>query len=193
MWDATYIFLRPHTFPGGKYHQPLFEPMVQWATVDHIYGEHGWLEKEGFTAAQGVINVLEVTLYMVYFGIAWQHGSGLKRNSFGGRSAAWAVLIGFGAGVVTATKTALYCTFAETVTNAHTLGNTDGCEVMREIFSEYKYTEHNSQHPVFTLWGFMNLLYTAASVYMIITFGRDILDGLSFPSEKDEKSGKKNR
>lgn len=113
LWDAAYIFLRPHTFPGGKWHRPLFEPMVQWSNTDRIYGELGWENSEGFTAAQGVINILEVTLYMMYFVIVWRHGGGFRRTSFGGRPAAWAVLIGFGAGVVTATKTALYCRFRQ--------------------------------------------------------------------------------
>lgn len=96
--------------PGGEWHEPLFVPMVQWGTVDHLYGEQAWLEKEGFTAAQGVINVLEVVLYMVYVGLIWQHGGGFERRRFGGRKAGQAVLVCFGAGVVTATKTSLYCT-----------------------------------------------------------------------------------
>lgn len=111
VWDAAYIFLRPHTMPGGVWHEPFFRPMVQWATVDRIYGEHAWLKKEGFTAAQGVINVLEISLYMVYLMIVHRNGGALRRASFGGRPAAWAVLVGFAAGVVTATKTSLYCAF----------------------------------------------------------------------------------
>jgi hypothetical protein len=109
LWDTTYIFLRPHTLPGRKWHEPFFRAMDSWAEVDHTYGEQAWQEREGFTAAQGVINMLEVTLYMVYFFIAWRHGRGGVRGAFGGRWAARAVLVGFAAGTVTATKTSLYC------------------------------------------------------------------------------------
>jgi hypothetical protein len=112
IWDAAYIFLRPHSMPGGKWHDPFFLPMVQWANTDHIYGKQAWGEYEGFTAAQGVINMLEVTLYMVYFSIVYRNSGVWQRSSFGGRAAAWAVLVGFAAGVVTATKTALYCMVA---------------------------------------------------------------------------------
>ena len=112
MRSQTLDLLRPHTLAGGKWHRPFFESMVQWATVDHPYGEQARLAKEGFTAAQGVINILEVTLYMMDFGIVQSNGTGIKGRSFGGRSAALAVLVGFGVGVVTATKTSLYCTFS---------------------------------------------------------------------------------
>ena len=90
---------------------PLFEPMRSWATVDRIYGEQGWYEREGFTAAQGVVNMLEVTLYMIYVGIVFRNSKAPSLSGFGGKTAAWAVLIGFGAGVVTATKTSLYCRY----------------------------------------------------------------------------------
>ncbi|KAF2659450.1 hypothetical protein K491DRAFT_712723 [Lophiostoma macrostomum CBS 122681] len=132
--------------------------MEGWAGVDHTYGEQAWLEREGFTAAQGVINMLEVTLYMVYFFIAWRHGKGGVRGAFGGKWAARAVLVEFAAGTITATKTSLY--------------------FMREVFSGYKFTGHAQMHPIWTLWGFMNLVYILASSYMMFTFGTDILDGL---------------
>ncbi|KAF1978026.1 hypothetical protein BU23DRAFT_362941, partial [Bimuria novae-zelandiae CBS 107.79] len=64
LWNAAYIFLRAHAFPHSKWRQPLFEPMVPWATVDCIYGEPSWQNNEGFTAAQGVINLIEVPMYL---------------------------------------------------------------------------------------------------------------------------------
>lgn len=80
-----------------------------------MYGELAWLEKDGFTAAQGVINMTEVTLYAVYFWIVMTRGNksavtGGKRI-VGGASAGLAVALGLIAGSVTATKTALYCEF----------------------------------------------------------------------------------
>jgi hypothetical protein len=109
LWDTAYIFLRPHSLAGGKWHDPVFLPMDQWANTDHIYGKEGWSDTEGFTAAQGVINMLEVTLYVTYVGIVWRHSTGGLRASLGGKWATRAVLVGFAGGVVTATKTSLYC------------------------------------------------------------------------------------
>jgi hypothetical protein len=115
IWDTAYIFLRPHTLPGHKWHAPIFTPYSDYAAVDRVYGELAWLEKDGFTAAQGVINMTEVTLYAVYFWIVMTRGNksavtGGKRI-VGGASAGLAVALGLIAGSVTATKTALYCEF----------------------------------------------------------------------------------
>lgn len=83
--------------------------MDNWANTDRIYGKEGWRNNEGFTSAQGVINMLEVTLYIFYVGIAWRYSNSGLRTSFGGKWAVRAVLVGFTGGVVTATKTSLYC------------------------------------------------------------------------------------
>lgn len=81
--------------------------------MDRVYGELAWLEKDGLTAAQGVINMTEVTLYAVYFWIVMINGSKTiatkGKRAVGGRAGALAVAVGLIAGSVTATKTALYC------------------------------------------------------------------------------------
>lgn len=109
--NTAYIFLRPHSLPGHKWHDPIFHPIAQWAAIDHLYGEQGWIQHEGFTAAQGVINMLEVMMLMTYAFIvhfnAW--GGIFRERPIGGKWAARAMVVGFGTGVVTATKTALYC------------------------------------------------------------------------------------
>lgn len=84
--------------------------MEGWADTDHLYRVQAWRVREGLTAAQGVINVLEVMLYMVYVEIVVLHGDNGWRGQLHGKWAARAVLVGFGGGVVNATKSSLYCT-----------------------------------------------------------------------------------
>lgn len=109
-WDTAYVFLRPHSFPDGKY-AAYFKHMVEGAEVDHLYGKDAWLSGDGVIVAQSLLAMLEATLYMIYVGLvikAGGIGSLLKRQRVGGRDAARAVLIGFAAGVVSATKTIHY-------------------------------------------------------------------------------------
>lgn len=89
--------------------------MDDWASTDHIYGEHAWQEKEGFTAAQGAISMLEATLCMWCFVIAWRWGRGEMEGGLGGKPAARVVLVRSGAGFVTATKTSLYCELGDEI------------------------------------------------------------------------------
>jgi hypothetical protein len=115
IWDTAYIFLRPHTLPGHKWHAPIFTPYSDYAAVDRVYGEQAWLEKDGFTSAQGIINMTEVTLYAVYFWIVMTRGpksaATRGKRAVSGKAGGLAVTLGLVAGSVTATKTALYCKF----------------------------------------------------------------------------------
>jgi hypothetical protein len=79
IWDALYIFLRPYSLLGQKWHSPFFDFMDNWSAVDHVYGVQAWEDNEGWTAAQGVINVLvEVGVYGGYLVILWVYGRGGK-------------------------------------------------------------------------------------------------------------------
>lgn len=110
IWDTLYLFLRPSSLPGYKWHTPYFSvSFTIWAGIDKSYGEQGWKDRDGFVAAQSVINMLEVTLYMVYLIIVWQSVGRLFNVKVSGRAGGAAVVVGMNAGCVTATKTALYC------------------------------------------------------------------------------------
>ena len=111
IWDAIYIILRPHSLPGHKWHEPIWIPVAKYAAVDGIYGEEAWAAGEGWTAAQGVINVTEVSLYLVYFWIVQSRGR--KERKVKGRDAGLACVIGLIAGTMTLTKSVLYCEFDE--------------------------------------------------------------------------------
>ncbi|KAJ4295093.1 hypothetical protein N0V90_007102 [Kalmusia sp. IMI 367209] len=136
IWDTIYLALRPHSLPGRKWHAPYFAGTFnKWAGVDHSYGKDGWLDQDGFVMAQSVINMLEVTLYMIYVTLVWRGSGGFFGKKVGGRSGALAVIVGMNAGCVTATKTALY--------------------FMRECLSGFKSTGHNHWKPFLMTWGGM--------------------------------------
>lgn len=175
IWDTAYIFLRPHTLPGHKWHAPIFTPYSDYAAVDRVYGELAWLERDGFTAAQGIVNMTEATLYIVYFWIVMTRGdksaaTGGKRV-VSGRAGGLAVTLGLVAGSVTATKTALY--------------------FMTECFSGFKHVGHADWIPLLSTWGFMNLLYGSISSYMVLSFGLDVVNGLSYVGESAATAGKR--
>jgi len=107
LWDTVYLALRPQSM-----HSPYFNMFTVWASIDHMYGQQGYYEKEGFVLAQSVMNMLEATLCTVYAIIIWKSGTGAGgywRAKVTGKVGAQAVLVGISAGYVTAVKTALYC------------------------------------------------------------------------------------
>lgn len=127
-WDTLYIFGRPATMPGGSLHWPLWQPYALYGQIDLVYGWPAWEARDGFTAAQGFLNVVETAMYLyylwaVYNGGAWRVG-GIK----GGR----ATLVGFAAAVMTLSKTALYW--------------------LQEVFGEYKHIGHNGAADLILLW-----------------------------------------
>ena len=128
-WDTGYIMLRPHTMPGGKLQWPLYVPYELYGQVDYIYGWKAYNERNGFTSAQGSLNVIESLMYFYYLYILYAfgiqsalHGRGSPKPStvgfwgqqraVEGRAGALAVLVGHSAAVMTVSKTVLYCRFA---------------------------------------------------------------------------------
>lgn len=124
IWDSGYVLGRPHTMPGGKWHAPIWTPYALYGTVDYFYGWPAIEEEEGWTGAQGMLNVVETAMYLVYLWIIYKHGrteeskSGrgapddvAGRRKLSGRYAAIAVVVAFSAAVMTLSKTVLYCEF----------------------------------------------------------------------------------
>jgi len=112
IWDTLYIALRPHTLPGHKWNSPIWTSVNTYAAVDGIYSERAWLDNEGWTAAQGVINLTEVSIYLWYFWIVESRGEGRKgRRNVSGKYGGLACVLGLVAGTVTLTKSSLYCEF----------------------------------------------------------------------------------
>ena len=121
-WDTSYIFLRPHSMPGGKFHAPIWKPYALYGTVDYVYGWPAYDSHSGFTAAQASLNVVETAMYIYYLFAIWNTSPnglysfdsaqtlflGNSEKVASGPRVAKAVLALFSATVMTISKTALY-------------------------------------------------------------------------------------
>jgi hypothetical protein len=105
---------------GGSLQWPIWVPYELYAQTDYIYGWKALEEKNGFTSAQGAMNVPETLLYCYYLYLVYSQGTqpnvtrgGAKLAFFaqryvGGQPGALAVVIGFSAALMTFSKTLLY-------------------------------------------------------------------------------------
>ena len=114
VWDTGYVLGRPHTMEGGWAHWPMYSPYKLYGEVDHIYGWPALHANNGFTAAQGFLNVLETLMYAAYLWLWYSRGTAprgqpVTAKAVAGKYGALAVLIAFSAAVMTLSKTVLYC------------------------------------------------------------------------------------
>ncbi|KAF2196018.1 hypothetical protein GQ43DRAFT_476694 [Delitschia confertaspora ATCC 74209] len=194
IWDALYILLRPHTFHNGRLQWPLWVPYEIYAKTDLVYSPEKWAAGEGFGGAQGVMNVVEVVLYGLYWGIVWRHGVGSERGrgvqvgdgagggarggagvakwlKGGRRIEGWrggrAVVIGFAAAVITLSKTMLY--------------------YLNEYYSGFENIKHNSWPVLIGLYGIMNGLWILFPAYMTYVFGAEIIEGLDIAANVSKR------
>lgn len=109
--------------PGGKWHAPVWSPYAIYSTVDLVYGFPAWEDKNGFTAAQATLNVVESAVYLAYLYIvavhgkedtktpgrgAWSSSWWGKARVLGGQAAGAACLMGLSGSLMTMSKTMLY-------------------------------------------------------------------------------------
>lgn len=120
--------------PGGWAHAPLWTPYELYGRVDHMYGFKQWNLGNGFTAAQGVLNIIESLMYLVYLGIWYRAAAGVvgERRRIAGRAGALAVVVGLSASVMTVSKTVLYW--------------------LNEYFSGFDNIGHNKPWDLLILW-----------------------------------------
>ncbi|KAK6527625.1 hypothetical protein TWF694_004608 [Orbilia ellipsospora] len=116
-WDLGYVFFRPHSMPGGKYHI-FWKPYSIYCEVDLVYGFKHYEDGEGFNPAQSTLNFFETSMYLYYIYLvrSYAGAAGAKVGKFGqtrmvGSPAAKAVVWGLVASMATFWKTALYCKF----------------------------------------------------------------------------------
>ncbi|KAK3391833.1 hypothetical protein B0T20DRAFT_456246 [Sordaria brevicollis] len=155
--------------PGGSLHYPLWTPYELYGRVDYVYGWKAWNERNGFTAAQGVMNAVETGMYLVY---AWGvlSSKGGKGDGGEGRKGAMVVLVGFAAAVMTLSKTVLYW--------------------LNEYYSGFDNIGHNSTFDLILLWIIPNGAWLVFPSIMIYTLGSEIIDGLDGPSNAEARSVK---
>lgn len=110
--------------PGNSLHSPLWTPYALYGTIDYIYGWPAFNARNGFTAAQTVVNLFESAGYCYYLWVVWRYGVSVSAGSgrdkgvlscltdervVAGRVGATALLIAYSASVMTLGKTVLYC------------------------------------------------------------------------------------
>jgi hypothetical protein len=87
--------------PEGSLHWPLYIPYALYGQIDHIYGWKAFDAKNGFTAAQTALNVVETLMYLVYLWMVWRRAdkkttdkkAKTTKRTMSGRNGALAVLI----------------------------------------------------------------------------------------------------
>jgi len=169
--------------PGGRLHDYLWKPYALYGTIDYIYGWPAWDAKNGFTSAQGTLNVIESLFYAYYLwvigtrvagGDGFVRGVALKSlNIFartdgedkdkivirGGSDVAVAVVVCFAGAVMTLSKTVLYW--------------------LNEYFSGFANIGHNAWARLFVLWVVPNGAWIVLPIYMCWVLGDEIVEGLA--------------
>ncbi|KAI1799539.1 hypothetical protein F4811DRAFT_93480 [Daldinia bambusicola] len=165
VWDSGYVLLRPLTMEGGSLHWPVYAPYKLYGEVDQTYGWKAFHARNGFTAAQGALNVVETLMYFVYVWYYFAFGNTVDARPtrvLSGRPAAVAVLVAFSAAVMTLSKTVLYW--------------------LQEYFSGFDNIGHNSVPDLILLWIIPNGLWLIFPAYIIYVMGGEIIEGLSAAS-----------
>ncbi|KKA27838.1 hypothetical protein TD95_004125 [Thielaviopsis punctulata] len=157
-WDFCYVFLRPHSLPGGSLHF-LWTPYALYGKVDYVYGVRAWKEHSGFTGAQSALNVVETAMYLFYMAAAARAGGTVT-----GKCGAKVLLVGFSAAVMTLSKTVLYWA--------------------NEYFSGYANIGHNNLSTLITMWIIPNGLWIVMPSYMVYSMGSNILSSMTRSSSK---------
>ncbi|KAG9987110.1 hypothetical protein KCU78_g20421, partial [Aureobasidium melanogenum] len=158
IWDTFYVFLRPHSMPGGKYQKPL------WSAV----------------------NVVECAGYIYYLYLVYAYGRtednvqgtgapdkervgtpGQSRTVYG-KTAAQAVVLLYGVALMTLSKTVLYW--------------------LNEAFSGFANIGHNSASDILFLWALPNGLWIILPIYLVYVSAKEILEGLEVAVSSTKKS-----
>lgn len=177
LWDTGFVLLRPHSLPGGKLHAPIWTPYALYCAVDYVYGAFN--ARNGFAAAQSVLNLVETAGYVYYLFVVSRYAvtstTAASRPSHkkGRRGLLWflfddkvvadgigatALLVAFGAAVMTLSKTVLY--------------------LLNEVFSGFHNVGHNSAGTLVVYWILPNGLWIIFPGYMVYVFGSEILAAL---------------
>jgi hypothetical protein len=150
--------------PGGWAHKPIWAPYELYGKIDYIYGWKAFNEHNGFTAAQGLMNIVESLFYIYYLYILYTYGKpspapgrGAPKPStvgflggeryLSGKMAGIAVLVLFSSSLMTFSKTVLYGkTFLLSVKHVLIFSG------LNESFSGFQNIGHNDLLTLVTLW-----------------------------------------
>lgn len=121
-----------------------------------MYGFKQWNAQNGFTAAQGTLNLIETALYFAYLYV-WQtqgQSTGVEgaRKGLVGRAAAWAVVLILSSSIMTLSKTVLYCGFSLFVFVSSMYVNTTNRPGLNEYYSGFDNIAQNDIYALIFLW-----------------------------------------
>ncbi|KAI4845828.1 hypothetical protein E4T44_05411 [Aureobasidium sp. EXF-8845] len=188
MWDTGYVFLRPHSMPGGKYQKPLWVPYELYGQVDHVYGWPAYESGNGFTGAQSAVNVVECVGYFYYLYLVYAYGRTENVQGTGapdqekvgklaqsrtvyGMHGAKAVVLLYGVALMTLSKTVLYSLAG-----------------LNEVCSGFANIGHNDPFSIFFLWALPNGAWIALPTYLVYVSVKEILEGLQVAVSSPKKT-----
>ncbi|KDR70191.1 hypothetical protein GALMADRAFT_255048 [Galerina marginata CBS 339.88] len=153
-WDVGYCFMRPRSMKGGDLHW-IWKPYALYQEVDYVYGIPALEAGNGFTNAQSLLNVIETIMNICYVYLA--------------HVAQWpgAPIIGFGAALMTLSKTVLYWA--------------------QEYYCGFCAVGHNNWSDLFLLWIIPNGLWIIVPIFIIAQFGKDLTQALNFADAQSRK------
>ncbi|KAJ5996813.1 hypothetical protein N7499_006872 [Penicillium canescens] len=182
-WDAGYVLLRPHSMPGGRLHSPIWAPYALYGKIDYIYGWPAFNARNGFTAAQTVLNVIETIGYVFYLWVVYSYGATVVASRgqrvkkgllwflkgekvVAGRIGAIALMVAYSMSVMTLSKTILYW--------------------LNEVFSGFDNIGHNAPLDLFLYWIIPNGAWIVFPSYNIYTLGAEILNALELATPRQK-------
>ncbi|PGG96399.1 hypothetical protein AJ80_09835 [Polytolypa hystricis UAMH7299] len=187
LWDASYMFLRPHSMPGGSLHTP-WTPYALYGTIDYLYGWPAYNSRNGFSAAQSALNLVECVCYIFYLVVIYRYGASAGHRAskntqkgamwlltaekhVSGRMAAIALLVVFSSCIMTVSKTVMYG--------------------LIEAFSGFQYIGHNDVLTLIFLWIVPNGFWIVFPSYAAYFFGREILGAMESAGGASQATGSK--
>ncbi|ORY34621.1 hypothetical protein BCR39DRAFT_513648 [Naematelia encephala] len=163
LWDAAYCFYRPRSFGSGDLAW-IWWPYNKagYSTIDLLYGQKALDEKDGFTNAQALLNVIEVILNLEYLYL--RHTSPHRQQTINKdrrpRYHAYAPIVGFSGALMTLSKTALY--------------------FLQEYFCDWCMVGHNTRFKFWTIWVASNRTWVVVPFLVCVVLGSFITQSLSF-------------
>ncbi|ODN76401.1 uroporphyrinogen-III C-methyltransferase [Cryptococcus wingfieldii CBS 7118] len=151
-WDVAYCLCRPRSFAGGDLAW-IWKPDNNYGEIDYIYGWKAYNEGDGFTAAQATLNLLEVTLAVIYLYLRHsspRHSSAPYHSS--------ALLVGFASALMTWSKTVLY--------------------ILQEYLCGWCNVGHNDRWTFWCMWVIPNCSWIVFPGLITLALGSHILSAL---------------
>ncbi|GAA5894527.1 uncharacterized protein JCM6883_002128 [Sporobolomyces salmoneus] len=151
-WDIGFVLARPRSFKGGDLHW-IWSPYALYEKVDLVYSPSHFERGEGFTSAQTYMNIVESILNFAFLWLS-------------GRKSPVAILVGFSAVLMTASKTVLYW--------------------LVDHQSGWAATGHNSSRDWWLLFAIPNGFWLVFPTFIAVLFGFEISKSLRIAAKQKQ-------